>query len=149
MLIQTTRFGAIEVDGDKIMSFADGLLGFPDHRRFALIQTATDPAFFWLQSVDDAALAFVVCDPTIFVPDYEVSLRKDDLALLGMRDIGEGQILTLVNKVDGDLTANLLGPLLISTATLSGRQIVLSDRRYGTRHRLVRATQRVPVAKTA
>lgn len=149
MLIHTTRFGTIEVDSDRILSFKDGLLGFPEHHRFALIQTATDPVFFWMQCVDDPALAFVVCDPTTFVADYEVPVRKDDLSSLGLEGIGESQVLVIVNKVESDLTANLLGPIVVSSKTLEGRQLVLSDRRYGTRHRLVRATDRNIVAKTA
>ncbi len=60
MLIQTRRFGPLEVDDGRILSFKDGLLGFPQHRRFALIQTSPDPVFFWMQSVDDPTLAFVV-----------------------------------------------------------------------------------------
>jgi len=42
MLINTTRFGPLEVDGDRIITFKDGPLGFPNHQRFALIQTSPD-----------------------------------------------------------------------------------------------------------
>jgi len=149
MLIQTTRFGPLDVDDEKIMTFKDGLLGFPKHRRFALIQTAPDPAFFWLQSVDDPDLAFVVCDPLLFVPDYQVPIRQDDVAALGLRDLNDCQVLVIVNKVNGDLTANLLGPLVVGAHSLLAKQLVLSDKRYGTRHRLMPAKAPAAVAKTA
>lgn len=139
MLIETTRFGPIEVDEGKLMTFAEGLLGFPQHKRFALLQTGPDPVFFWMQSVDDPHLAFVVCDPVPFVPDYQVPIRKDDLAALGIADPTDTQVLVIVNKVGADLTANLLGPLVIGTQVLNARQLVLSDKRYGTRHRLLDA----------
>lgn len=149
MLIDTTRFGPFEVDDTRIMTFRDGLLGFPQHRRFALIQTSPDPVFFWLQAVDDPGLAFVVCDPLTFVPDYEVPIRPDDVAALGLRDLTDAQVLVIVNKVGSDLTANLLGPLVIGAHSLWAKQLVLSDKRYGTRHRLLRADAGQVLAKTA
>lgn len=149
MLIETTRFGTIEVDDRRIMTFRDGLLGFPDHRRFALIQTSPDPVFFWMQAVDEPSLAFVVCDPLTFVPDYQVPIRKDDVEGLELQDLRDCQVLVIVNKVDGDLTGNLLGPLVVGTHSLRAKQLVLSDKRYGTRHRLVAAEPARTVAKTA
>jgi flagellar assembly factor FliW len=149
MLVQTMRFGPIEVDEGKIMVFKDGLLGFPRRRRFALVQTSPDPALFWMQSVDDPELAFVVCDPLLFVPDYQVPIRKDDVAALGLHDLNDCQVLVIVNKVNGELTGNLLGPLVIHAQTLTARQLVLSDKRYDTRHRLVPAGVPQTLAKTA
>lgn len=153
MLIETTRFGTVEIDESRIIRFRDGILGFPQHERFALIQTSPDPVFFWLQSVDDASLAFVVCDPRSFEPDYEAPIRQDDLTALKMETLLEAQVFVIVNKHAGHLTANLLGPLVIGSESLLGRQLVLSDKRYGTRHRLLQsepvAAAEVVVAKTA
>ncbi|MFO0839423.1 MAG: flagellar assembly protein FliW [Phycisphaerae bacterium] len=149
MLIQTTRFGTIEVDDTRIIEFKEPLLGFPDQRRFVLIQTAPDPVFFWLQSIDEPGIAFVVCDPLAFVPDYQAPIRLDDMQALGLRGIDDCQVLVIVNKVDGFLTANLMGPLVIGAGSLLAKQLVLSDRRYGTRHRLMRASLPAPVARTA
>ena len=59
------------------MTFPNGLLGFPNHTRYALIQTGEENYFFWLQSVDEPNLAFVVTDPTIFFKDYEVPVREE------------------------------------------------------------------------
>ncbi len=149
MLIETSRFGPVEVDDQRIMTFKDGLLGFPDHQRFALIQTSPDPVFFWMQSVDDPTLAFVVCDPLAFVPDYQVPIRRDDTDYLGLQDLHDCQVLVIVNKVNGELTGNLLGPLVIGTHSLCAKQLVLSDKRYGTRHPLMPAEAIEAVAKTA
>lgn len=149
MLIDTRRFGALEVDGDRIITFEQGLLGFPEQRRYALIQTSTDPLFFWLQSVEDPDLAFVVCDPLAFVPDYQVPIRRDDLEGLQIHELTDCQVLVIVNKVEDHLTANLLGPLVIGAQSLLGKQLVLSDKRYGTRHSLVQKETTRAVARTA
>jgi flagellar assembly factor FliW len=149
MLIETTRFGPIEVEDEKIMTFKDGLLGFPECRRFALIQTSPDPAFFWLQAVDNPGLAFVVCDPLTFVPDYQVPIRQDDVEALELHALNDCQVLVIVNKVDGELTANLLGPLVVGTHSLRAKQLVLSDKRFDTRHRLLARQAGNSVVKTA
>ncbi len=149
MLIETTRFGTVEIDEQRILHFPEGLLGFPHQKRYALIQTNDDPVFFWLQSVDDPALAFVVCDPRAFVPDYQVPVRQADLDALGIADLDDAQVLVIVNKVGDELTGNLLGPLVIGARSLRGRQIVLSDRRYGTRHPLLRLEPKAAVSRSA
>ena len=82
MEIETTRFGRLSVDDERIITFPKGLLGFPNHTRFALIQTGEENYFFWLQSVDEPNLAFVVTDPSIFFKDYEVPIREETQAEL-------------------------------------------------------------------
>lgn len=153
MFIETTRFGPVEIDETRIVRFKDGILGFPNHQRFALVQTGNDPVFFWLQSVDDPTLAFVVCDPLAFVPDYQAPVRADDLESLGMDSLEDCQVLIIVNKHDGHLTGNLLGPLVIGARSLLARQLVLADKRFSTRQPLMRlqkaVAQDVAVARSA
>ncbi|MGE3180415.1 MAG: flagellar assembly protein FliW [Phycisphaerae bacterium] len=146
MLINTSRFGTIDVDETRIIEFREGLLGFPHYKRFSLIQTSTDPVFFWLQSVEAADLAFVVCDPLAFVPDYAVPIRSEDAANLEIADETDHQVLVIVNKVDDHLTGNLLGPLVIGATSKKGRQLVLTDKRYGTRFPLMPAPQKQTLA---
>lgn len=140
MLIETSRFGTIDVSDDVMITFKDGLLGFPECRRYALVETCADAAFLWLQSVDEPALAFVVCDPRTFVPDYTVPVRSEDVASLELSHLGDCQVWAIVNKSDDHLTANLAGPLVVGVTSRLGRQMVLSDKRYSTRHTLVRTT---------
>jgi flagellar assembly factor FliW len=149
MLIETTRFGKVEIDDSRVITFKDGLLGFPGRQRFALIQTTEDQVFFWMQSLEDSALAFLVCDPLAYVPDYQAQIRADDVKSLQLRDLTDCRVLVIVNKNNEYLTANLLGPLVVGAHSLLGRQLVLSDKRYGTRHPLVRIDAPVAVSRTA
>lgn len=149
MLINTTRFGKVEIDGSRIITFNDGLLGFPERRRFALIQASDEAIFLWMQSLDDPGLAFLVCDPLAFVPDYRAQVRADDVKTLELHDLTDCQVLVIVNKADGHLTGNLLGPLVIGAHSLKARQLVLSDKRYTTRHRLAPIAAPTAVSKTA
>ncbi len=149
MLIRTRRFGPLEVEEDKVITFEQGLLGFPSQQRFTLLHTTPDPVFYWLQSLDDPELAFVVCDPRTFVPDYHVAARAEEVAGLQLADPGDAQVLVIVNKVDGELTGNLLGPVVLNPHNRQARQLVLTDKRYGTRHSLAPSVTHRPLAKTA
>ncbi len=148
MVIETSRFGSVDVDENRLITFPKGVLGFPKQQSYALIQTGEESSFFWLQAVDRPDLAFVVCDPRLFVPDYRVPIRADELAQLGLEDPAGAQVFVIVNKVDDSLTGNLQGPLVINCETRVAKQLVLSDRRYTTRHPLMRLPQREEEAVT-
>lgn len=149
MQIKTTRFGVVEIADDKVMNFAQGLLGFPDHRRYCLLEPGEDACFFWLQSVDEPALAFVVTDPALFFKDYEVPIRPEQADNLAIEKIEDAQVFVIVNKVGNVLTANLQGPLLINTINLAGQQLVLADKRWSTRHTIMQVGIEQPQAATA
>jgi flagellar assembly factor FliW len=134
MIVQTSRFGVVEVDPDRVISFARGILGFPKFRQYVLIQPEADATFFWLQSVEAADLAFVVTDPLLFVPDYQVPLREETRQDLGLADLSEASVLVIVNKVGDLLTANMQGPLVIHATTRVAAQVVISEKKYQTRH---------------
>ena len=149
MIVRTTRFGDVEVAEDRIITFPKGLLGFGGHTRYCLLEPGDDACFFWLQSVDDPSLAFVVADPSQFFPDYTVPIRPDQMSELGMQDLEEAQVFVIVNKVDQALTGNLQGPLVINTLNRIGEQFVLAERRWTTRHTLVELGKQAPVAMSA
>lgn len=149
MEIETTRFGRIEVDAERIINFPRGLLGFPSHTRFALIQTGEENYFFWLQSVDESQLAFVVCDPSIFFKDYEVPVREETQQELELTDLGSVQVFVICNKVDEWLTGNLLGPLVVNASNRIGSQVVLTEKKWTTRQPLIKLQTEIPLAKSA
>ncbi len=149
MDIQTTRFGTLTVEDERVMSFPAGLLGFPEQSRFALIQTGEENYFFWLQSVDDPNLAFVITDPSIFFRDYTVQLREETQTELELEDVADAQMFVICNKVGEWLTGNLLGPLVINVKNRRGSQIVLTDKKWTTRQPLLRLQPEVALAKSA
>lgn len=138
MEVRTTRFGLVDIAEDRVITFPKGLLGFSEFRRFCLLEPGEDSCFFWLQSLDDASLAFVVTDPALFVPEFAVPIRQDQMGDLGLARLEDAQVFVIVNKVDQQLTGNLQGPLVINTMTRVGEQMVLAEKRWTTRHPLVK-----------
>jgi len=147
MDIHTSRFGVLSVDEQRIIQFPQGLLGFPNFKRFALIQTGGEKCFFWLQCADDPNLAFVVADPSIFFKDYDVPIRPETMQELDMADVSFAQVLVICNKVDQWLTGNLMGPLVINAANCLGQQVVLTEKKWTARQPLLRLAPEMPLAK--
>ena len=142
MKIETTRFGPVDVDPRRTITLPKGMLGFSRHKEFALIVTGQDSPFYWLQSVTEPALAFVVCDPTLFAPDYQVVLKADDQELLEVQGPDEVTVLVVCNKMDDLLTGNLQGPIAVNPQTRVAKQLVLSEKRWSTRHPLLKLASR-------
>ena len=149
MIIETSRFGQLEVDEERLITFEEGILGFPEQHEYALIQTGEGSGFYWLQAVSTPELAFVVCDPRLFVADYQVPVKLEELQTIGLTDPGTAQVFIIVNKVNDLLTGNFQGPLVINVENRHGRQLVLSDKRYSTRHPLMRLSSPAALGKTA
>jgi flagellar assembly factor FliW len=147
MNLETTRFGTVEIADDRVITFPTGLLGFSSYTSFVLLQPDEQGVFFWLQSTEAPDLAFVVTDPALWVPDFQANIRKDQMEELGMSKLEDAQVLVIVNKRDDLLTANLQGPLVVNVDGRMGMQLVLAEKRWNTRHELLRVGE--PAAKAA
>ena len=137
MQVQTSRFGSVEVSDDRVITFPKGLLGFGNYRRFCLLQPNDDACFFWLQSADDPELAFVITDPNLFIRDYQVPIRTEQMEDLRLEKLEDAQVFVIVNKVGERLTGNLQGPLVVNTIKKVAEQFVLAEKKWTTRHELV------------
>ncbi len=133
----STRFGELAVEEDKIIIFPNGILGFPDVKRFIVLDYEGEVPFKWLQSVDDPALAFLITDPHTIKPDYQLSLKVNEIADLGNGDENDMAVLVILTIPEGKpegMTANFRGPLVVNSKTMKGKQIVLQDDRYFIKH---------------
>ena len=137
MQIQTTRFGTVQVDDEQIISFAQGLIGFESHRQFVLLPTAQNAGFYWLQAADDPEVAFLVTDPDAFFKDYDVPIREETQQDLQLADTKDGRVLVICNRSGDWLTGNLMGPLVINTASRMGEQVVLTEKKWTCRQPLL------------
>jgi flagellar assembly factor FliW len=134
---ESQTLGQVTVSEDQIITFASGLPGFPDERRFALINDHLEPPFYCLQSVENPALAFVVTDPTTLVPDYRPKNGARTLEELRVSSPEELQTLVTLTIPPGrprEITANLMSPLLINPEERLGKQVVVEKPHYSHQH---------------
>ncbi len=128
----TTRFGRLDVARDKIIYFPNGLIGFPDVRRYILMDYR-DTLLKWLQAVDAKDVAFIVAPTYEFFPDYSVKIENQARDLIGMEN-EEDVIILAILRVEGEnVTANLQGPLVINSINRKGIQVVNEDSRFSCR----------------
>ena len=135
MKIKTTRFGTITTEEDNIITMPFGMLGFPDRKRFVILQHKEDSPFFWYQSVDDPMLAFVIMSPFLFKPDYSVNLENivKEMSWNEEEKQHNLELYVVVNIPEGSpdqMTANLIGPILINNKIHQAVQMVISDSLY-------------------
>lgn len=139
MEVSTTRFGDINVPEDSIYTFPAGLLGFPLEKKFAIISENDSSPLKWLQSISEPELAFVVCDPISFKPDYRVKVSKTELVDIEIEDVNKSVVLVIlvIRERAEDITANLLGPLVFNSENRKAKQLVLSDSEFTTKYKIL------------
>jgi flagellar assembly factor FliW len=134
MKFKTTRFGEIEFPGEVVMTFPDGVLGFPAANRYILLEhDAEGSPFKWLQSIDDPALAFIVIDPLTINPRYLFEIDVDTARIIGQSKPDQCAVMSIVNVPHDNplrMSANLKAPLVVNVETRVGRQIILGSQAY-------------------
>ncbi len=140
MILETERFGQIEVDGKNLLHLPNGIMGFPDLRRVLLLDHNPESPFRWLQSVDHPELAFVVIDPFLLFPDYpmdELMSAMTEVEGTPPKELAIAAI-TTVPPAPAPLTVNLVAPVVFNAETRVGAQVILKDKRFRTRHIILR-----------
>lgn len=129
MVIQTSRFGAVQLQNDDVIEFPEGILGFNDLRRFVLLDDPNDEIFAWLQSCEIPQIAFPVLEPELFSQNYTLALTKHDLESLGLQKTEKTRSFAIITIPEDatQMTANLKAPVVINIEKRIARQIVLQD----------------------
>jgi flagellar assembly factor FliW len=138
MQITTTRFGEIDVEDDRVLTFPSGIIGFPSAVRYVVLDHDREAPFKWLQSMDEGKLAFVIIDPCLVKSDYRIRLDPQDIEELGPSseaDLTLFVILTIPADRPQRVTANLRGPVVVNRRTRLAKQLVVVED-YPTRYPL-------------
>ncbi|MHB1139653.1 MAG: flagellar assembly protein FliW [Microthrixaceae bacterium] len=127
LMVDSDQLGSVDVEETSVIEFPAGLIGFPDHRRYAMVSADDGGLYTWLQSVDEPSLAFLAVVPAPFFPDFAPTIRDEECAAIELVDPDHAQLLCLVTVSDDAVTANLLGPIVLNVRTRLARQVVLND----------------------
>jgi flagellar assembly factor FliW len=143
MKLETTRFGAVDVEAELILTFTQPIIGFPEHRRFVFIPVPEGSGVKWLQSVESGELAFLVMNPRAVVADYRVELCESELAELAAESADCLDVYTLV-VVPQDrslVRTNLKAPILVNPEHRLAKQTILERSDYPVQYLLARGQQ--------
>lgn len=129
MVVQTGRFGQIEVSSEEIISIPSGVLGFPEDHNFCLVDPGDETLILWLQSLSNPRLAFPVLEPKIFKPEYVVRLSAAELRELRLASIKDASVFTILTipAAMSEMTANMKAPLVINVREKTAKQVVLQE----------------------
>jgi flagellar assembly factor FliW len=135
MQIQSKAYGLIDIDETQVLDFPKGLLGFEEYTHWALLDSKQAP-FYWLQSLDDPQLSFVILPPSFFRPDFQLELSDTDREAL--ENPGDGDLLTFaIVTIPADhtrMSANLQGPVVVNKKKRVARQTIQASQAWKVRH---------------
>lgn len=133
MEIETSRFGKIPVQEEKVITFPKGILGFARNKKYLLFRHSEGSPFYWLQSVEDGNLAFVVMNPQLVKPDYSIDVEEGLLKELDVEESTDLEVVCIVTIPRGEpnkMTINLLGPIIINSQNRYAAQIVCDKEKF-------------------
>ena len=141
MKITTRIFGEIDIAEDKIITFVNGIIGFPDLKRFTLIyneEKGTGAGIRWMQSMDEPNFAIPVMDPLVVMDTYNPMV--DDEIFKGIGELTPDNTLVLVSAtIPTDITkmsVNLQGPYIINVDERKACQVILDNEDYAVKYRI-------------
>lgn len=130
MKIITRDFGEQEVDESRIITFPEGIIGFEDKKKYALLSPLGDEVFpMWLQSVDAKEPCFVVYDPMEIYGDYKFGISDEEQELLRIDENSPYRCLAvaIVPEDYRKTTINLRCPIVVNTKDRIAAQIILTE----------------------
>lgn len=130
MIVKTDYLGEVEYNVEDILEFEEGMYGFPDLRKFIIINNPEEELpFDWLQSLDDETLSFVVTSPFLFVDDYDFNLPDAVVSKMEIEEVTDISIysVTVIPQEVESSTLNLKAPIVINNATKRGKQVILNE----------------------
>jgi len=135
MQIETVRFGPVDVDENKLITFGAGIPGLEEYRKYALLQFEESYPIIWLQSVEDGGICLPVLDTYAVLTGYVFDIDDEDvreLELKGAEELHVVSVLVIPEDIQG-MTANLAAPIIINTVTGMAKQIMLTGSDYNVR----------------
>jgi len=138
MEIDTLYFGSKHVNENEIVTFENGIPGFLVEKKFVLLPFTDDGMYQIMQSVQTKELAFVVTNPFLFFKDYEFELEDSTIEQLQINDKVDIIVFSILTIQDPftETTANLQAPVIINRKNQKGKQVILNNVPYMTKHKL-------------
>jgi flagellar assembly factor FliW len=112
----------------EVVRMPTGLLGFEEIKDYVLMTNPDEQPFSWLKVQDNSALAFVVINPFIALPDYQPDIPQADVDILGLKQPDDAMLLSIVTVHDERrATVNLKGPIVINRHTHIAKQVIIAN----------------------
>lgn len=139
MNINTKYHGEVKITENDVINFVKGIPGFPDEETYTILSLEDEGVFSILQSIVTPELAFVIVNPFHYFTDYDFHLDEQVVEALSIitPDVVQVYSILTIQEPFEKTTANLQAPLIINTNNRLGKQVILSNEKYTTRHKIL------------
>jgi flagellar assembly factor FliW len=111
-----------------LVRMPNGMLGFEEIKDYVLTSNPEEHPFAWLQVQDNSALAFVVIDPFVALPDYQPDIPQADVEFLNLKQADDALLVAIVTIHDNQhATVNLKGPIVLNRHTHVAKQVIIAN----------------------
>ena len=126
----------------------EGLVGFSELNSVEIVYSENNLPFMWMRDKDDSGLSFLVIEPMWVLSEYEIELYEQDKETLELQTADDALVLLIltVGKNNQNITANLIGPVVINRKTQTGKQVLIcNNKRFSARHVLLDNNKEIPI----
>ena len=130
---------AVRYAEDSILRFSEGLIGFNDCKSFVLLESEGIAPFRRLQSTERDDVGFLVLDAAYLSKNFLSMVPERDWESIGLTDPAArlAFVICIIGPTPAESTGNLQAPLIINYANMTGRQVILGEVEFSSRHPLV------------
>lgn len=147
MNIETKYLGEVKISKDQIISFSKGLLGFESNQEFVLLSIPDNPHFKFLQDIHNSYICFILIEPWDIFQDYDIEIPDEKLRNMDINLSEESQFsvynIVTLGRTFQESTANLLAPIIINLSNRQGKQFILNNSPYRTKHKLFSEDEKI------
>ncbi len=153
MKFYSKKLGEFEFHQENIIYFPLGIPGFDYFKRYILLSKKNIPYFYFLHSIENDNLMFILTNPFLFIKEYSFKLSDEDLYFLEIKEsieFGKNvfvfSIVTIDEKVK-KFSLNLKAPVIINLDKKIGKQVILYDHNYPIKYEIDFNQKENPIEK--
>jgi flagellar assembly factor FliW len=135
MLVETSRFGRLEVEEDEILSVSGRLIGLEGLHYFVLVDEPSTRPFRWLQAVEHPWVALPILSTEDLIFEYDLEIPYEDLLEVGLQSTQDSEIyiVATIPQVILHSYVNLRAPIIFNTRKNLIRQVDLVESGFPTK----------------
>lgn len=148
MVAETKFFGTIDIEEEKIITFPNGIIGFENLKKFALIydsEREERSKISWLQSMEEPLMVLPVISPYDVAETYTPIIEDELMKNIG--DPADADVLILTSmSIPSDLTkmtANFKAPFIINTVDRKAMQVIVENEDYPVKYNVYDAIEKL------
>jgi flagellar assembly factor FliW len=135
ILVETSRFGRLEINEEEILTVSGELIGLEGLRFFTLVDEPSTKPFRWLQSLEHPWIALPILSTHDLIFEYDLEIPYEELLEIGLKSTENAEIyiVATIPQVILHSHVNLRAPILFNPGTRLVRQVDLVDSGFPTK----------------